>query len=297
MSESIDSGVFHDYAFAIADAENAECLPEGLATERLAPKILLSSAHLMPMLVDLKRSPAATLDALFELVRNRCHNTEQPPIALFIKTNASAKELWRHWNVMQVAQPQPGRKLWLRLHDPRVLHQLLRILDPMQRQKLFGLSFEFKYWIGGEWITSPRSYVDRAQTCLNTNGSVELYAGPTRWDWHRIERISLVNRALQQAKIGHAEMLSSSGALAEQLMNRAAERYYFSTQSDLVEFAKWGLMINPTFDEHPAVSPYIKPDNRSSGQTSLSDRLSLIEECVWNELLQTKTYFNGAGHE
>jgi len=234
MNEFTDPGVIHDYAFAIADAQDAEYLPEGLVTERLTPKILLSSAHLMPTLIDLKRSPVAAHDALFELIRSSCENSEQPLITLLIKTNVSAKEMGRHWNVMQLAQPQPGRKLWLRLHDPRVLHQLLRILDPMQRQKLFGLSLEFKYWIGGEWITSPRSEADKEQACFSTNGDLELYAGQARWDWHRIERISLVNRALQQAKIRRAAMLSSSGALAEKLMNRAAERYRFTTHRALL---------------------------------------------------------------
>jgi hypothetical protein len=293
MSESIDPGVFREYVFAIADAESAEYLPEGLVTERLTPKILMSSAHLMPMLIDLKRSPAGTRDALFDLVRHRGENTEPPPVAQFIKTNVSAAEISRHWNVMQLAQPQPGRKQWLRLHDPRVLHQLLRILNPMQRKKLFGLSFTFTYWIGGEWVIAQRGCADRPQAQIGIDDGVQPYAGPARWDWPRIERIGLVNRALHRAGIRHAEMLLSLGALAEQLMDRAAKRHRLAAQNDLVEFATRGLMIHPAFDEHVEVAPLIKPANTLADQSNLSDRLSLVEDHVWNELLRSEKILNG----
>jgi hypothetical protein len=282
MSESIDSGVFHDYAFAIADAENAEYLPEGLATERLTPKILLSSAHLMPMLVDLKRSPAATRDALLELVRNRCDNTEQPPIALFIKTNVTATELSRHWNAMQLAQPQPGRKLWLRLHDPRVLHQLLRVLSPMQRKKLFGLSQMIAYWIGAQWVNAGRASYHSSSPQSKGGGNLETYGGPERWNWLRIERIGLINRALAIAGISDAVLLTSAGALAEQLMERATVCYGLLDNADLVEFAVRGLTIHPSFDKHPLIAKLIQPDTFSTEQSRLSDRLALVEHDVWN---------------
>jgi hypothetical protein len=282
MSESIDPGVFHEYAFAIADAESAEYLPRGLVTERLTPKILWSSAHLMPILIDLKRSPVATRDALFDLVLHKCENTEPPPVALLIKTNVSATEISRHWNTMQLAQPQPGRKLWLRLHDPRVLHQLLRILKPMQCKKLFGLSQIIAYWIGGQWVTAGR--VSYHSSCLHSgcDDNVEIYAGPERWNWLRIERIGMINRALAIAGISDAALLTSAGALAEQLMERAMAYYGLLDNADLVEFAVRGLTIHPSFDKHPLIAKLIQPDTSSTEHLRLSDRLALVEPDVWN---------------
>jgi hypothetical protein len=285
MTETCDPSVLREYAFAIADAEGVEHLPDGLVVERLAPRILASSVHLMPTLIDLKRSPALQLDTLFDLIQDTWERGEAPPVALFIKTNVSATEMARHWNAMQLAQPRLGRKLWLRLHDPRVLHQMLRILKAKQRQKLFGLSLAFTYWVGREWVTEERDSDIPADYHIDANG-VQPYAGPLRWDWPRIERIGLVNRALHGAGIRHAAVLSSSGALAEQLMDRAAERHALVAHADLVEFAMRGLMIHTTFDEHPAVARVIRPDATSAEQSSLSDRLALIDEDVWYELRQ-----------
>lgn len=290
MSEFIDPAVLGEYAFAIADAENAEHLSEGLVTERLTPKILMSSAHLMPTLVDLNRSPASECDALFNLVCHRCENTEAPPVALFIKTNVSAAVISRHWNAMQLAQPQPGRKLWLRLHDPRVLHQLLRILSPMQRQKLFGLSKVITYWVGGKWVTAELASYHSSNPQSRDHGDFKPYAGPERWNWLQIERIGLINRALAVAGISDAACLTSAGALAEQLMERATACYGLKDNVDLVEFAIRGLTIHPKFDKHPLIAKLIQADTSSTERSCLSDRLALVEQNIWNAATHLPEY-------
>jgi len=282
----LNSEELRHYAFAVADAGMAEHLPDGLITERLVPNNLEPSAHLMPVLIDLNRSPSDRLDALSVQIRDACENAEVPSVALFIKTKAGIREIARHWNAMQLAQPQPGRKLWLRLHDPRVLHQMLRILDPMQRRRLFGLSLGLTYWIDGAWLTAERDADFQAYGHASPNDGVKPYAGPARWNWPRIERIGLVNRALHGAGIWQAAMLSISGALAEQLMDRAAERHGLVAQPDLIEFATRGLMTHIAFDDHPAVARVLKPDATSTEPSSLADRLALIQEYVWNELRQ-----------
>ena len=284
MSDSFDSGRLRQYAFAVADGVMAAHLPDGLITERLVPNNLVQSAHLMPTLIDLCRSHAHQLNVLSDLIRDSCESAQAPPVALFIKTNVGAREIARHWNAMQLARPQPTRKLWLRLHDPRVLHQMLRILNPLQRRKLFGRSLAFTYQIGGEWVTAERDSDLQVADYARANCGVEPFAGPARWDWPRIERIGLVNRALLGAGISQPAMLSSSGALAEQLMNRAVGRYGLVDQTDLIEFAMRGLKTHPAFDEHPALARVIKPDPTCAEVTSLADRLALIEEHVWNEL-------------
>ncbi|QOL49906.1 DUF4123 domain-containing protein [Massilia litorea] len=290
MNEPFNSQTVRQYAFAVADAGMAECLPDGLIVERLVPNHLGPSAHLMPILIDLNRSASYALDGISNQIRNACENAQAPCITLFIKTKASAREITRHWNSMQLVRPRPGHGLWLRLHDSRVLHQMLRILNPMQSRKMFGLSLAITYWIGGEWVTAERELHYPPGSQSSALGGAEPYAGQERWDWARIERIGLVNRALHHANIRAAAALTSAGALAEELMERAARRYGLIDNADLVEFAARGLRTNPTFDEHPTVARVIKQDAMSAEESSLSDRFALVEEQVWHALCKpTKT--------
>lgn len=282
MSECFDPHWWRKYDFAIADPAIAVHPPPGLFTERLVPNKLAQSAHLFPTLIDLSRSSAQQLAVISDLMRDTSESAQAPPFAILIKTNVGAPEVMRHWNAMQLAQPDLGRKVWLRLHDPRVLHQMLRILDPMQRKKLFGHSLAFTYRIGGEWVTAKRD--SDLHVADHACAGVAPYSGPARWDWSRIESIGLVNRALNRAGFSQPALLSSGGALAEQLINRAAAQYGLLEQPDLIEFAARGLMTNPNFDAHPALARIIKPDPSCDEETSLADRLALIEEHIWIEL-------------
>lgn len=286
MTNPFNVQPLHEWAFGIVDAAMVAQIPDGVKSEPLVPKKLTQSAHLMPTLIDLRRTPIDRLNLLHDCLNEACENGEAPAVALFIKTDSSATEIVRHWNAMQIAEPQRGRKLWLRLHDPRVLHQVLRVLGPTQRRKLFGTLLAFTYWIGGEWITAERGANRSSETHSPADSRRELYGGPERWDWLQIERISLVNRALHRTSVQSAALLTSAGASAEQLIKRATERYGLVEHADLVEFAIRGLSVHPTFDEHPSVAPLIQPDASSPEQSSLSDRFALVEQEVWNALRQ-----------
>lgn len=286
MTEVLDYQTFHEHAFAVVDARMAEQLSAGLATEALVPKRLAASAHLMPRLIDLKRTPRARSDALFECMCELSADSQSlPPVALLIRTGASAAAVARHWNSMQLVEPRPGVRLWLRLHDPRVLHQMLRVLSLAQRRKLFGSSQAFTYWIGGAWVSATREMDGLATQTAGSNSSSPSVAWPTTRHWERIERIGLVNRALHGAGVVGPAAMTSQGALAEQFIERAV-KHGLVEQADLVEFATRGLLTNSTFDDHPAVTRAIRPS--PDGDSCLSDRFALIPDHVWTELRQTK---------
>jgi len=286
MNEALDYQTFQEHAFAVVDAVMVEHLPAGLATEALVPKKLAASAHLMPTLIDLKRTPRARSDALFECMCELPPDARSlPPIALLLRASASATAITRHWNSMQLVEPRPGARLWLRLHDPRVLHQMLRVLSSAQRRKLFGPLQAFTYWVGGTWVWATRE-IDVFST-QNAGGDLSSpsAAWPMTWNWERIERIGLVNRALHSAGVVGPAAMTSQGVLAEQFIERAI-KHGLVEQADLVEFATRGLLTNSRFDDHPAVTPAIRPS--PDGDSCLSDRFALIPDYVWTELRQTK---------
>lgn len=269
---AFDHQLLGRHAFGVVDAASLEDLPEGIASEAMVPAILAASAHLMPRLIAFRTEPDAHWEPLLACQYDAHQNDLPPPLALLVRTETSADEFTDRWNALQLAAPGPGRRSWLRLHDPRVLHQLLRMLTPPQRRYLFGSAQAFTYWVGGEWTT------------VEADTGIAAYAPPASWDWLRVERIGAVNRALQRAGVGGADMLSRQGAVAEQLIERAQTRHGLTEQDDLVEFAARGLMAGQAFDQHPAIAAAIKPD--TDGDSTLADRFALIEEDLWSALRQ-----------
>lgn len=282
MTNSREVSEFRKYDFGIADAAAAEFLPEGSVAEPLVPKGMLSSAHLMPKLVNLRQLSDVSWATLLGSLHHEFRDLQHPAIALFIKTGIPEDEFKRHWNSIQIVRAHPNRKSWLRIHDPRVLHQLLRVLNLRQRHRLFGRTQEFHYWAGTQWVTATHSPRIQAE-CGNS------ITGSSQWDWPRIERIGIVNRALHGARIADPVELTSKGATAEELIERAIVRHGLSEQDDLVEFVIRGLSIHLRFDEHPQIARTIRPPDDSHESSSLSDRFALVEEKVW-DVLRHSTY-------
>ena len=272
MELTFDHQLLSKSNFALVDLAMADYLPTGVEMVSVVPPTMASSAHLMPHLVDLNAMHedvrAALLTSLFEAQQDR----EQPAITMLIQTSMNGNDLVRYWNTLQLATPTPAQKVWLRLHDPRVLHQLLRILTAAQRKRLFGQIESFTYWLGDDWVHAAA----HAATAYGADA-----AARPRWDWPRIEQIGVVNRALQGAGIVQASSITRQSELAEQLIARARQQYDLSEQADLVEFAARGLMTSPTFDDHPELRRAIRHGSYPEDDATLADRLALIDDEVW----------------
>ena len=276
-----DHQILQRHAFGIADASMCEALPDGIpesaAALPLVPPELAANAHLLPRLIDLRALSPQQSDALLHGLYQAQQAGTPPPLAMLVASSLGAPEFARYWNSMQLAAPEPGRRVWLRLHDPRVLHQLLRILTLPQWRTLFGHNDSFTYWVGGEWVRASAAAVP---------GAVSASAAVSRWDWRRIELIGAINRALHGAGVQYAAALASQGGMAEHLIERAKQHHGLEHLGDVVEFAVRGLTTHAAFDEHPAVAAAIRPDPDPAENSSLADRLALIDEQIWAALRQ-----------
>ena len=162
------------------------------------------------------------------------------------------------------------------------MHQLLRILNPAQRRRLFGRAQVFHYWLGGEWITAHPNEPSNIEK-RDWNGD------SLGWDWSRIERIGIINRALRCVGICTALESTNQAVQAEQLIERAMTRYGLTDEVDLVEFAARGLRTLAGFDEHPVVASAIAAAAALPEKVSLSDRFALVEDYVWDALRRPPT--------
>jgi hypothetical protein len=227
----------------------------------------------MPRLIDLQGLTNDQLDTFYGCLSVTSERSQTSFPAILVATLCDARDFVRHWNAVQIPAPSSKHKIWLRIHDPRVLHQLLRILNPMQRIGLFGPAHAFYYWVGNSWATALRNLKEGATEHITS-------VGPLGWDWKRIEQISIVNRALHGAAVRDLSALTVQSALAERLIERAITHHRLSAKADLIEFTTRGLIFGPLFDEHPKIAVAIK-ETSSTEPTSLSDRFALIEDAVW----------------
>lgn len=277
--EFFDSPLIHDCRFAVVDAAVLECLPKDFIFTRLVPKGLVRSTHLLPGLVDLQSLPDNRKRALCTCLQDTYDELRPAFVAIFFAASSSAHQFARHWNRIQSGAFSQKQKSWFRAHDPRVLHQLLRILSPMQRRGLFGSAYAMHYWIGNKWVTALRETEDAP---VGHAPSI----GPAGWDWRRIEHISIINRALHRAGLRSLSELTIQGAVAEQLLEQAIVNYGFENSADLVEYTARGLLFGPSFDKNPAISAALQQVANITGSMCLSDRFARIDESVWDALRQ-----------
>lgn len=266
------------HAYGVVDATVRALVPKGVRVAPLVPRRLAGSAHLMPALVDLKSARESALGALFGGTDDTAPGMKIPVVAMMLKTAIGMDEVERRWNAGQLASPENGNLLWIRMHDPRVLHQLFRIFSPAQCRHLFGRIDAITYRIGGEWVeqkigaSTPQPRPDRANEA------------PAYRDWTRIARIGIVNRALRRADIRDVAGLDICSEAAEAALDRGALRYGLLEAEDLTEFAFRALVCRPGFDEDPRVAAAMRQYASSRNDSYLSDQFALIPPEVWRAL-------------
>jgi hypothetical protein len=271
MMKDLDHQILAVHQYAIIDPSVIEYLPNGIVSVPIVPPAMPASAHLMPLLVHLATLPFDAKAALLDLIHSAWKDNTPPLVPLLIRTAAAQDDLCRHWNRLQLA-PISSRKLWLRVHDPRVLHQLLRILTAPQRRRLFGPVERYSYWAGGVWRDDSA-----ASSAKTTNAN-----GGAFWPWKRVEQIGLINRAIQAADFEHSPALDLHSEAAENLIAIATEQFGLVEQADLVEFAMRGITCSIRFYDHPEVAKAIKPG--SELDSTLADRFALMNERIWTAL-------------
>lgn len=278
MYIEFDHQILTKHAFALVDSSVLDFLPEGLVAVPVVPPKMPSSAHLMPGLLDLGSLSQAAKSALLTMLYRAQKDREAPVVALFIEADITSSEFIQYWNRVQIAMPSPERKFWLRLHDPRVLHQLLRILSAPQWKRLLGPLLGVTYWVGDAWAHAGRHA---------TVGEAKEYPDSSSWPWDRVLMVGIINRALEGAGISQSAILHDNGAAVEELANVAITKFNLTDQADLVEFAVRGLLSSPIFYDHPTVAPTIRPSGDPDDDSRLSDRLALLSDTIWSELSST----------
>lgn len=278
---TFDYKILARHTFCLVDPNAVGELPDSVSGKPLVPDELANSAHLMPVLLNLRAMPEESGNALLNALYEAHSQQERPVVRVLVETDADTEQFTRQWNSLQLVSLDTGVKSWLRIHDPRVLHQLWRVLTPGQRHALLGKARSISYWIAGKWVkisTSDEANPNPDQVVSST------YQGTSGWDWRRIEQIGIINRALELLDAENPLVLQRQAEMAEDLIARAKALHGLSIPEDLVEFVFRGLSSHPLFDQHPALVKTIRRPGDPADDSTLADRLALIDETIWNEL-------------
>jgi hypothetical protein len=275
MVNDFDHRILRRHNFGLVDSSMMGELPEGIIAARLVPDGLEASAHLMPCIIDFRTLTADDAAVLLEHLYSTVAAGNAPPVQMLVNWEGSPAEFAKYWNRIQLPHLSTWEKFWFRMHDPRVFHQVWRILDLGQRHHLLRHVPFVTYWLGGEWCVARR---DEAH--ILTHQDVWSTA-PDGWDWTRIRLIGVVNRVMQRAGISIRDEITNNSPRVEELAKRAQTRHGLGSVPDIVEFAARGLALRSNFDDHPSVLAALRGITDDS---DLADRFALIDERVWNEL-------------
>ena len=264
------------YRFALVDPSQRSVLGDGL-TDSLAPSCLpKASEHLLPGLLWLGGLTQPMRGLILDEFDAAANRGDGPLFCALLDGDVDPEGLGRHLAKAQIldSDDRSGhrRRQWLRLHDPRVFVQILRILAPENWLSLFGPIDRWSVCLNDQWI----EYHKPVQA-----DSAPL--GRNRWPRPRIADIGILNRTLRRLGIrDHEAILKRSGDIEAQIA-RARDTYALTAVEDLVEFAARALSVGRQFDMHPAVQALIR-DPRDGEDTRLPDRLARIDSSVWRSI-------------
>lgn len=270
-----DHRLFQQHRFALLDPAAREVIADDIATMPLVPSGMSEdSEHLLPRLVVLRSLSQAQRGTLLDLM-DEMEPDAWPPLCAMLDSEFEPERIAAHMKELQVLKSYRGSsvdKAWLRVHDPRVFTQLLRILPDEHRTALLGPVSRWTIPLAGEWLTTERPQSSTLSSCAQRH-----------WPLARIADIGIVNRALSRAGVAnHSAVLTVSANIEAQIL-RARTLYGLSEADDLVEFAFRALTVSKRFDQHPDIHPLIR-DPRDGEHTRLADRLARVAPAVWQTL-------------
>lgn len=273
----------HRPLFALVPAERLDELPDGALGEPVVAAGFEASAHLMPRLVALHALDRSTKDSLLELTARQAEDGEQPAVAALVECAeecaGNVERLSRH--IRRAQSCRCGvQTAWLRLHDPYVFVQLMRLIGEPSMPDLFGPVVRWHMYLGGRWcVARPPVAGPRARAL-------------ERSVWHALQRIGVVNRALIGLRWRRLEDIFAHSAHFDMLAMRAADRHGLDRPADQSAFAMLGALLREDFDEHPALSSAIathradqtEVDRDAANRSSLIEVLQSLPDATWQQV-------------
>lgn len=183
----------------------------------------------------------------------------------------------------QLEQTTPeGKKALLRFHDPRVLERLEAILD---REQLSALLGPIDQWIYLDNAHALQSIAPHSEQCHL--GRLNL----TLPQWSAIRRIGTLNRCLELYRtLPEEDKAGPADAATVDTLLIAAQHCGLKDRQDIATFVLHGLVISPTFYQHPIMQALLSarqaPGSRNTASyIGLSNKLN---DSDWDKIMESR---------
>jgi hypothetical protein len=218
--------------------------PSVYETGELVPAARTELQGVAPVLYCAEH-PELQLPALRQRAERDLENGVPPVICAIVESDAATGRLHQHLADRLVLQAPASGDAVFRYYDPRVFPHLRRILKAEQMGALLGpvASWTFLDTVNG-W------------TAVNGAAEPESAFGVTADQYERIERIELVQRALDVLRRNGTAVPPDMPALLDTQL--AKGEVYGLAGGDLLAFALHGTLVSPYFDRHPRVRAVLK---------------------------------------
>ena len=255
-------------------------LPEQINAYPLVPDGLEGDAHQMPALIVFNECSPEALDWL-----NAQMKRPDSFVCAAFHTDATLDELIYIYNQRQVSVDDNDNQRWMRLHDPRVFVQLVRIASVEQQKELFGCIDAWWLNFDGKW------------TCLQVERQEKKELSSTAY-WEAIDRIGIVNRclfALNHTTYDKIQYLSQSldTFLTEAIPTIEEITEESAHNDDIVAWVKTAANSIRRFHLHPSVHKVLmeaspQQRNKEGPPTTVADVLARITQADFQALKEWK---------
>lgn len=183
----------------------------------------------------------------------------------------------------QLTQITPeGKKALLRFHDPRVLARLEAILHREQLSALLGPIDQWIYLDNTRVLQSIAPHGEQRHL-----GRLNL----TLPQWSAIRRIGQLNRCLELYRtLPEEDKAGPADAATVDTLLVAAQHCGLKDRQDIATFVLHGLVISPTFYQHPIMQALLSarqaPDSRNTASyIGLSNKLN---DSDWDKIMESR---------
>jgi len=240
-----------------------ECLPSGVG----------DNANLMPVLLDLAKTPPDMRHALAHLMWRGAQRADPPVVCARLQGPAPIQDVATHLAGCLIGTDhRQGQALW-RFYDPRVFIHMAWLLRPAQLHALYGPCETWGLAWAGDWYE-----LERPAAPAQSGNTDPRPWWPDAKQWPSIEHVVDIEQVL--ARIASPAKPSIAQAPnVDRLLRFATEDLHIRSDTDRRHYATYAAAFGQPFEQHAklqALWPAV-----ASGEVTLRQAMAQLSTNDW----------------
>jgi hypothetical protein len=245
-----------------------------------------SYTDVAPYLVTLERAELEDERSLQYRLARRLWREATTPMLTWLWSPFDLESIALHYRRYTTYSLANRKAYYLHFHDNRILERLRRVWTEEEGQAFVAPCFEIGY---RDRSLFDVAWENESQPVLSkTDDSLELSNEQHQLliDLGYADKVTLQLRTVCGAALDHFTPTELYDVVCSQL--ERASSYRIHDEVALLNFVTCGVLISPTFDEHPVILNRLMAASR--GEMSAVDALGGVTDDLWSAIQKDKTY-------